>query len=65
MTKTVKPAGQKFEYGEISKDLWGIVDPFGKTHKVEGTEKDVEAWIEEFVTDPEKFREEPPKDATE
>jgi len=53
----LNPAGKQFQYSELSKGVWGIVDPFGESHKIHfQTEEEVLAWIDEFQTNPEKMR---------
>ena len=60
----LNPSGKQFQYSELSKGVWGVVDPFGESHKVYvETEDEVLAWIDEFQTNPEKMRVE--TDATE
>jgi len=48
MARQTKLTGQ-FEYGEVSPGLWLITDPFGQSHKIEGTEKDAKDFCTNFT----------------
>jgi hypothetical protein len=46
----------EFTYSPIQAGVWGIIDPLGRTHKIEcDTEKEVKDFIENFDMNDESY----------